>query len=85
MPGDPGWRSGSPTLSDASYDDNGQSRWGGFGQAAPVDENGRYIHVSSPPYITPSPDLSAEVGPLIDEVGHSSMLYLCLKSSKHLQ
>ncbi|KAG9308278.1 hypothetical protein JVU11DRAFT_12041 [Chiua virens] len=44
LPGGLGWRSDSPTSSDASYDEWGQPRWGGVGQGAPLDENGRYIY-----------------------------------------
>ncbi|KAF8120736.1 hypothetical protein EV363DRAFT_1188394 [Boletus edulis] len=43
--------------SDQSYDDYGQPRFGGVGQGAPLDENGRYIYsqVGMPIFPSPSP------------------------------
>lgn len=47
-------------VDEQSYDEWGQARWGGTGQGAPLDENGRYIYsqmgmpvVSSPPPTSP--------------------------------
>ena len=60
LPGDPGYRSehSSQSLpSDAgSYDSLGQPRFGGVGQGAPLDENGRYIYsqVGMPIFASPS-------------------------------
>ncbi|KAG6374719.1 hypothetical protein JVT61DRAFT_4089 [Boletus reticuloceps] len=56
------------TASDAgSYDEYGQPRFGGVGQGAPLDENGRYIYSQvgmpifpSPPPPAPSIDLLTE-------------------------
>jgi hypothetical protein len=77
LPGEPGWKSGSPTPSDASYDDHGQPRGGGVGQGAPLDENGWYIYsqMGMPIIATPSPSPSVEVGPQADEVGHTLQLF----------
>lgn len=77
FPGDPGWKSGSPTPLDASYDDLGQPRCRGTGQGAPLDENGQYLYsqMGMPIIAMPSPSPSVEVGPQANEVGHTLQLF----------
>ena len=42
-----------------TYDSDGQPKWGGVGQGAPLDENGRYIYsqIGMPVVPSPSPPL----------------------------
>ncbi|KAF8437719.1 hypothetical protein L210DRAFT_3647386 [Boletus edulis BED1] len=74
FPGDPGYRLGSPTSSDESYDEYGQPRWGGVGQGAPLDENGRYIYSQIGQPVVPSPPPTDEVvSPNGDHYGATSI------------
>lgn len=61
-------------MSEASYDEWGQCRGAGGGQGAPLDENGWYIYsqadmpiitTPSPPLLTRSPSIVANVSTLV--------------------
>ena len=49
-----------------SYDEWGQAKWGGFGQGAPHDENGRYLYSQVGNAVVPSSPL-ANIQEIVDE------------------